>query len=366
MIGGVAGGLAEYFGIDPVVVRVGFASPRVQRRRARRYVVMLVVVPRDDRRRGRAGVRSPPEPGGAGQLPGGGAPLRAAAAAASHSPMSSFQTSGAARDEGLQEVDALLRVEVDDRDAVLAQPVDPALEGPRLADHDDRDAELADQAAAVPARRERRDHHGVAVGAAAARRCGRRRPRRGPRDRRPARGGCARGRGAGRRRRRARCRSGCRPRPARARLLERDLEHGGGVHRGRYTQAPRERANGAPGGGAQSAAAARRGRAGERGPGAAREGSRPPVAGRASVLVGRQEPSSYRAGEASIRLKAGRSSATADDRARRMRRSIGEAFLWEMDFRRLRRGCRDVRFGTIGPAPRLGRAGSRPRGSGRP
>ena len=49
MIGGVAGGLAEYFDIDPVVVRVGFAvSTAFSGAGLLAYVVMLVVVPRDD------------------------------------------------------------------------------------------------------------------------------------------------------------------------------------------------------------------------------------------------------------------------------------------------------------------------------
>ena len=57
------------------------------------------------------------------------------------------------------------RVEVDHLHAVLAQPVGAALERPRLADHDGADPELAHEPAAVPARRERRDHDRVPVGA---------------------------------------------------------------------------------------------------------------------------------------------------------------------------------------------------------
>jgi len=56
-----------------------------------------------------------------------------------------------ARDELGQQVDAFARVAVDDAHAELAQPVDPALERPRLADDDAADAELPDQAAAVRA-----------------------------------------------------------------------------------------------------------------------------------------------------------------------------------------------------------------------
>jgi phage shock protein C len=49
MIGGVAGGLAEYFDIDPVVVRVAFAvSIAFSGAGLLAYVAMLVVVPRDD------------------------------------------------------------------------------------------------------------------------------------------------------------------------------------------------------------------------------------------------------------------------------------------------------------------------------
>ena len=56
MIGGVAGGLAEYFDIDPVVVRVGFAvSTAFSGAGLLAYVVMLVVVPRDDKETRSAG-----------------------------------------------------------------------------------------------------------------------------------------------------------------------------------------------------------------------------------------------------------------------------------------------------------------------
>src|SRR5690606_11205701 len=58
--------------------------------------------------------------------------------------------------------------EVDHLHAVFAQPVVPALEIHRIAHHHGTDAELAHQAAAVPAGRERGDHDGVAVGALAA------------------------------------------------------------------------------------------------------------------------------------------------------------------------------------------------------
>ena len=56
MIGGVAGGLAEYLDIDPVVVRVGFAvSTAFSGAGLLAYVVMLVVVPRDDQETRSAG-----------------------------------------------------------------------------------------------------------------------------------------------------------------------------------------------------------------------------------------------------------------------------------------------------------------------
>src|SRR5258708_32961041 len=72
-------------------------------------------------------------------------------------------------DEAAEQLEALLRVEIDDLDAERAQPVDAALEGARLADDDLAEAELAHEAAAVPARRERRDHDEVAIAALAAR-----------------------------------------------------------------------------------------------------------------------------------------------------------------------------------------------------
>src|SRR5262245_44959003 len=56
-------------------------------------------------------------------------------------------------------------MQVDHLDAVLPQPVDAALEVDRLADDDGADVELPHQAAAVPARGERRDHDLVAVAA---------------------------------------------------------------------------------------------------------------------------------------------------------------------------------------------------------
>src|ERR1051325_6635696 len=75
---------------------------------------------------------------------------------------------GMRRDELAEHPDALLRVQVDDLDAVLGEPPFAALEVHRLAEHDLRNPELPHQAAAVPAGRERRDHHRVAIAALAA------------------------------------------------------------------------------------------------------------------------------------------------------------------------------------------------------
>ena len=71
-------------------------------------------------------------------------------------------------DEFLEEVDALLRVEVDDADAVFDEPVEAAAEADGLADDDRSDLELTDEAAAIPAGGESSDHYFVAIGALAA------------------------------------------------------------------------------------------------------------------------------------------------------------------------------------------------------
>src|SRR5512132_1638650 len=65
-------------------------------------------------------------------------------------------------DEPFHEVHAFGRVDHGDLDARPPEPVDPALEVPVLADEDPRDAELPDQAAAVPAGSQGR-HHGRAT-----------------------------------------------------------------------------------------------------------------------------------------------------------------------------------------------------------
>src|ERR1700722_6949814 len=65
--------------------------------------------------------------------------------------------------EGRQQFLALFRTHVDDLDAVFTQPIDPAAKRRRLADDYLHDPELPDQAAAIPARRERRDHDRILV-----------------------------------------------------------------------------------------------------------------------------------------------------------------------------------------------------------
>jgi phage shock protein C len=48
MIGGVAGGLGDYLGIDPVLVRVGFVVATLMSGvGALAYIALLAVVPRD-------------------------------------------------------------------------------------------------------------------------------------------------------------------------------------------------------------------------------------------------------------------------------------------------------------------------------
>jgi hypothetical protein len=67
-------------------------------------------------------------------------------------------------DEPGQQSDAFGRRQIPHLDAALAKPVDPPGEVDRLAHDEPGDPELANEAAAVPARGERRDHHRVAVG----------------------------------------------------------------------------------------------------------------------------------------------------------------------------------------------------------
>ena len=70
---------------------------------------------------------------------------------AQSSPMSSFQISGCSSMNRSIEIHASRRVDHDDLHARPPEPLDPAAEVPVLADEDLRDAELPDQAAAVPA-----------------------------------------------------------------------------------------------------------------------------------------------------------------------------------------------------------------------
>jgi hypothetical protein len=52
---------------------------------------------------------------------------------------------------------------VDDLDAMFTQPIDPATKRARLAHDYFHDPELSDKAAAIPARRERRNHNRILV-----------------------------------------------------------------------------------------------------------------------------------------------------------------------------------------------------------
>src|SRR5688572_5783363 len=68
-------------------------------------------------------------------------------------------------DVAAEQIPALTGVEIDDFHSAFPQPVDATLKRARLA-HDHRaDLELHDEPAAVPARRKRGDHDGVAVAA---------------------------------------------------------------------------------------------------------------------------------------------------------------------------------------------------------
>jgi hypothetical protein len=62
-----------------------------------------------------------------------------------------------------QKRNAFLRIEIDDGDTEGTKPVDATLEIAAFADDNGAEAELAKQAAAVPARRERGDHDEFAV-----------------------------------------------------------------------------------------------------------------------------------------------------------------------------------------------------------
>jgi hypothetical protein len=68
------------------------------------------------------------------------------------------------------EVDALLRVYVDDVDALLLEPIHSALRILRVAHDNAAEAELIDEPAAIPAGRQSGDENGVVPGGASARR----------------------------------------------------------------------------------------------------------------------------------------------------------------------------------------------------
>src|SRR5262245_23357164 len=62
-----------------------------------------------------------------------------------------------------QQPHACVGIQIDYIDAVFAQPVDAALKVDRLAYDNSADAELTNEAAAVPARRKRSGHNRVAI-----------------------------------------------------------------------------------------------------------------------------------------------------------------------------------------------------------
>src|SRR5882757_3853172 len=67
-----------------------------------------------------------------------------------------------------EEIDAIGGMQIDDVDAIFAKSVDAALEVDRFSDDYGRNAELADQTAAIPTRRQCGDHDLVAIGTLAA------------------------------------------------------------------------------------------------------------------------------------------------------------------------------------------------------
>ena len=75
---------------------------------------------------------------------------------------------GVVADVGGEELDAFLGVEIEDLDAEGAEPIDASLESAGFADDDAREAELTDEAAAIPAGRKRGNHGKRAVAALAA------------------------------------------------------------------------------------------------------------------------------------------------------------------------------------------------------
>ena len=75
---------------------------------------------------------------------------------------------GIQADEGSEQVDAFLGMQIDNLHTILTEPVDATGEIDGFAHDDGGNGELADQAAAIPARGESGDHDFVAVGALAA------------------------------------------------------------------------------------------------------------------------------------------------------------------------------------------------------
>jgi len=73
-----------------------------------------------------------------------------------------------AGDKGLEQLAAFLAVEVDDFDAVFAEPVEAAGKGAALPHDQSADAELAHQATAIPAGSQRGYHDQVAIAALSA------------------------------------------------------------------------------------------------------------------------------------------------------------------------------------------------------
>ena len=70
---------------------------------------------------------------------------------------------GVLGDVAFEEFAAFAAVQIDDFDAVFAQPVQSAGEGAALADDERADAKLPHQSAAIPAGREGGDHDQVAI-----------------------------------------------------------------------------------------------------------------------------------------------------------------------------------------------------------
>jgi hypothetical protein len=68
-------------------------------------------------------------------------------------------------DEAGQKFYAFRRGQIHDLDAALSKPIDPAGEVDGLTHHHLGDPELPHEPAAIPARRQRRDHHRVPVAA---------------------------------------------------------------------------------------------------------------------------------------------------------------------------------------------------------